>query len=163
MRPQTSDRIFSFAIAIAIIVVTYTLYSVLNHDPTSALPDVRGDKIAESDLQVRIASAEVTRETVSYLVSLTFALSAVITFLIKDGLGSKPLRKATNLVLSSIAVFFIVRSLQYAYDAYGMIAIQLSDGYFLISRVHDVIASQARNLLGTLVVAILLIVSVKFS
>lgn len=160
---SASGRIFSFAIAIAIIIAFYTIYFVLIHDPTTALPEIRGAKIADDDLQIRLASAESTKEIIGYLVSLTFALAAVVTFLIKDGLGANPLRKAVNLVLSALAALFIVRSLLFAYDAYGMVAIQLSEGYFLISRVHEVISSQARNLLCTLLVAIVLIVSVKFS
>ncbi|MCK3776443.1 hypothetical protein MZK49_06840 [Ensifer sesbaniae] len=146
-----STHLFPFAIAIAMIIAIGTIIYVINHEPMLALPDPKGTKVLEADIATRLAAADIAKETVGYITSLTVALAAVAAFLVKDGFGVGAFRKSFNIVLAASVAYYLIKSLLFAYDAYGMIAIQLSEGYFYISRVQQVISSQAQTLLIALV------------
>ncbi|WP_034850802.1 hypothetical protein [Sinorhizobium sojae] len=152
-----STHLYPFAIAITLIIAIGTIIYVINHEPMLALPDPKGTKVPESDIATRVAAADIVKETVGYIASLTVALAAVAAFLVKDGFGAGAFQKSCNIVLTASVAYYLIKSLLFAYDAYGMIAIQLSEGYFYISRVQQVISSQAQTLLIALVLTTVLI------
>lgn len=146
-----SSHIYPLALAIALMIAIGTIIYVINHEPMLALPDPRGTKVPESDVEMRVAAADILKEIVGYIASLTLTLAAVAAFLVKDGFGAGAFRKSFNIVLAASVAYYLIKSLLFAYDAYGMIAIQLSEGYFYISRVQQVISSQAQTLVIALV------------
>lgn len=150
-------QVHPLAIAIAIIVLVCTAYYFWNHDPMLALPSPPGPKVSGDEAAMRLASADVTKEAIGYLTSLAIALAAAVAFFVKDGLGSCTWIRSGNLVLTTLVAFFIIKSLLHGYDSYGMLAIQLSEGHFLISRVQQVIAVQAQSLVIALGFTIFLI------
>ncbi|MEY9325479.1 hypothetical protein [Sinorhizobium fredii] len=141
-----STNLHPFAVAIAIIIAIGILIFVYEHDPMLALPSPKGPKVPTEEVTMRLAAADVMKEIVGYLTSLTIALAAVAAFLVKDGLGAGPVLRSFNIVLASLVTYYLIKSLLLAYDAYGMIAIQLSEGYFFISRVQELISAQAQKL-----------------
>ncbi len=152
-----STHLYSFAIAMAIVIAIVTTADVINHEPMLALPDPRGAEVPTENAQMRLAAADVMKDAVGYIVSLTVALAAAAAFLVKDGFGTGAFCKASNIIFAALIASCIIKSLLFAYDAYEMIAIQLSEGYFYLSRVQQVVTSQAQALLIALGLTVFLI------
>ena len=151
-RSKSLSEVYIFPIAIAIAIIGWigTFVFIFNHDPMLALPERLAEEPSVITESWRLASADMAKEIVNFLTSLTIALAAVAAFFVKDGFGPCTWKRSTNLILTALVAYLTIRSLMYAYDAYGMIAVQLAEGHFFVSRVQQVISKQAQSLVAAL-------------
>lgn len=152
-KPQAGISPFSLAIAIAGFIAIITF--ILVHEAPAALPQAIPPDIQRYEqLDAKIGATDSLKDIVNMFFGLSLALTAVVGFIIKEGLGSYCIQRGINMVLISIYGYFLVRVIVYAYDIYGMIAIQLEFGYLFSSRIQGLIVIQARSVLICTILAV---------
>ncbi|MFK8253610.1 hypothetical protein [Ancylobacter terrae] len=136
---------------------------LLAYPAPRAIPEIVPADSVMKNMDARIAAAGLFKDLVSFLVSVSFALTAVLGLALgRSGLNS--IARPFNAVLVAVFILLLARCMQQAYHAYSTMALQIEAGLLYSTSIGEQIQHQALSVIASaFVVFVTVAANVKFN